>query len=60
MSTRTHTEIYMVERTDGKGNRKISRAEMVRMRNAGTIRFDGVDGDEAANTVTYWYTREVV
>lgn len=56
----THKDIYKVERTDGTGYRKISRAEMVRMRNAGTIRFEGVDGDEEANTVTYWYTREAV
>ena len=55
-----HTEVYMVERTDGTGYRKISRSERNRMRNAGTIRMEGVDGDEAANTVTYWYGREVV
>jgi hypothetical protein len=53
------TARYMVARVDGKGYRQVSRAEMVRMRAAGTIRFDGVDGDENANTVTYWYTREV-
>ena len=55
-----HTEIFMVARKDGTGYRKVSRAERNRMREAGTIRLEGVDGDEDANSVTYWYGKEVV
>ena len=35
--------------------RSISEAELQRRFAAGTIRLEGVDSDEAANSVTYWY-----
>lgn len=53
-----HKEIFMVARKDGTGYRKVSRAVRDTMRNAGTIRMEGMDGDENENTITYWYVRK--
>lgn len=58
ITRKSHRSVYMVERKAGTGYRKTTRGEIVQMRNAGTIRLEGVDGDEDANTVTYWYGRE--
>jgi hypothetical protein len=48
----------MVQRVDSNDYRAAGTAEVCRMLDRGTIRLEGVDGDEDANTVTYWYTRE--
>jgi hypothetical protein len=51
-----HTEvesIYMVERADGSGYRRVSRDVTL----ARVYELEGADGDEEANTVTYWYRR---
>ena len=55
-----HKEIFMVARKDGTGYRKVSRAVRDTMRNAGTIRMEGMDGDESENTITYWYVRKEI
>ena len=60
LACKMHKEIFMVARKDGTGYRKVSRAVRNTMRNAGTIRLEGVDGDEVANTVTYWYEKELM
>lgn len=52
-----HDTIRMVERADGSSYRRCSTSEVQRLTDAGTIEFEGVDGDEYANTVTYWYRR---
>lgn len=51
-------EIRMIERADGSGYRRGSTSEVRRLLTVGTIEFEGVDGDEHANTVTYWYARK--
>jgi hypothetical protein len=53
-----HTTIRMVERADGEGYRQVSEAELRRIQAASGVRLEGVDGDEDANSVTYWYTRD--
>jgi hypothetical protein len=47
----------MIERADGSGYRHGSTSEVRRLIAVGTIELEGVDGDEYANTVTYWYRR---
>jgi molybdate-binding protein len=47
--------IRMVERANGSGYRAVSDAQFRRLTG---IQFEGVDGDEEANTVTYWYCRK--
>jgi len=49
--------IRMIERADGSSYRRGSTSEVRRLIDAGTIEMEGVDGDEYANTVTYWYRR---
>ena len=51
-----HKTIRMVEREDGS-YRTGSASAIGRRLDAGTLRLAGVDGDEEANTVTYWYDR---
>jgi hypothetical protein len=49
-----HKSIYMVESASKPGEyRKTSRS----WANRPAYVFEGVDGDEDANTVTYWYRR---
>ena len=49
------TSIYMVERADRPGEyRRVSRA----VANRDAYVFEGVDGDEEADTVTYWHRRK--
>jgi hypothetical protein len=49
--------IYMVERIRedeaGHGYRRVTREQVT-----DAYVFEGVDGDEEANTVTYWYRRK--
>lgn len=47
--------VRMIERVDGTGYRKVTMSEYLGM--ASRLRLEGVDGDEQANTVTYWYAR---
>lgn len=54
-----HRTIRMVERADRNGYRETSTSETRHLLDTGTVRFEGVDGDEDANTVVYWYTRDV-
>jgi hypothetical protein len=51
--TPAHQTVRMVARADGDGYRHVREAEY--QRRAGALRLEGVDGDETANTVTYWY-----
>lgn len=51
--------VYMVERLDGDGYRKVFPEELRRMLERQVVTLEGVDGDEEANTVTYWYRRLV-
>jgi hypothetical protein len=44
--------VYMLERADGSGYRRVSRSALTT-----DYVLEGVDGDEEANTVTYWYCR---
>ena len=49
----------MIERADGSGYRRVSRSRLDALI-AGPFAvwiFEGVDGDEGADTVTYWYRR---
>ena len=54
-----HRSIYKVPYARSEGYREVSEAEAKRLCHARIICLEGVDGDEDANTVTYWYTREV-
>jgi hypothetical protein len=45
--------IYMVERADGTSYRRVPRGVTL----APVYELEGVDGDEEADTVTYWYRR---
>jgi hypothetical protein len=49
------TDIRMVRRVGSYEYREASKSEVRRRLAADRIVFEGVDGDEAANTVTYWY-----
>lgn len=45
--------IWMVERADGSGYRRVSREVTL----TPFYELEGADGDEEANTVTYWFRR---
>jgi hypothetical protein len=47
----------MVQRADGTGYRRVSEKQYQRLSAAGRVVFEGVDGDESTDTVTYWYLR---
>lgn len=49
----------MIQRKRGTGYRKAYQSEVDRLSNAGRIKLEGVDGDEEANTVTYWYRQRI-
>lgn len=51
--------IRKVQRVGSGEYRNAGTSEVRAMLDRGTIRFEGVDGDEEADTVTYWYTRSV-
>lgn len=51
------TTVRMIERADRSGYRRASTSEARRGLDAGTLRLEGADGDEATDTVTYWYCR---
>lgn len=52
-----HTTIRKVRVEGGTGGyRRINDAAWARLPEH-AVRFDGVDGDEEANTVTYYYTK---
>lgn len=53
----SHTTIRMIERADRNGYRRASASVVAALLNRGTIRLEGVDGDEDANTVVRWYRR---
>lgn len=51
-----HRSIYMVEQLTRPGEyRSRSASARTRLVDADRVRLVGVDGDEEANTVTYWY-----
>lgn len=54
-----HRSIYKVQKANGTGYRTVTENEKNRMFRAGTIRLEGVDGDEEENTVTHFYTRDL-
>jgi hypothetical protein len=56
-STTYVTVIRMVERANGTGYWRAPSYVVSPMVDNGAIRMEGVDGDEEANTVTYWYAR---
>jgi len=51
-----HATVRMVETEDGSYRRCYLSEVTPRLR-AGRIRLEGMDADEEANTVTYWYCR---
>ena len=50
--------IYRV--TQNGRTRTVTTKELDRLCETSAIRFEGVDGDEEENTVTYWFTDEGV
>jgi len=55
-----HTTIRKVRVEGGTGGyRRMNETQWERLPMRG-VRFDGVDGDEDANTVTYYYTKGVL
>jgi hypothetical protein len=53
------TSVYLIERADGSGYRRVSRSRLDALiaKPFNFWIFEGVDGDEEADTVTYFYRR---
>ena len=52
------TSIRFAEDENGDYH-SVSREKLAHLVHEGTLELEGVDGDEEANTVTYWYKRKV-
>lgn len=53
----TGKSVYMVQRVDGRGYRRVTFDEVRKAMALDRIYFEGADGDEGTNVVTYWYKR---